>query len=231
MRWRRPLRMSRRVRRGSWCAGLIRGAWIVPNQVRILIPGADVVHASEAVNAYKVVSDGYDQAVADGASGFEGAAHGTTSGARLSGGVDSTAVGIAQMGWSAAMQAAAGQNTVAAGYTQTATDVGAHATRPGAKSNDAAPVAPGFFTSAASGDGTTSGAASFGGGNGGNESDAGDEPSASGERATAGDHARDGKANGQGQTRTYSRADLGASPSDAALVAARQQGSDAAALA
>src|SRR5579859_6744018 len=132
---------------GEASAGIDSGrVQIVPNQVRILIPGADVVHASEAVNAYKVVSDGYDQAVADGASGFEGAAHGTTSGARLSGGVDSTAVGIAQMGWSAAMQAAAGQNTAAAGYTQTATDVGAHATSPGAKSNDAAPVAPGFFT-------------------------------------------------------------------------------------
>lgn len=194
-------------------AGHVR---VVPDQVSILIPGASVIHASEAASVQTTVSNGYNQAAATGASGFDGAAHATASGAHLTGGVGSDAVGIAQAGWSAATQAAAGQSASAAGYAQTTTSHDETHAGQSDRRDDAAPVAPGFFTSASTGDGTESGATGF-------ASNAGAD--STGDSAAETSATWDGKAKGQARTRTYSRADLGSSPSDAALSAARKHGS------
>jgi uncharacterized protein YukE len=206
---------------------------VVPNQVRILIPGS-AVHASEAASAYTVVRDAYSQAAANAANGFDSAAHAPTRYAHLAGGVSSTAVGVSQTGWSTATQATAGESATAAGYTQTAPGNGKRANA-GEKSDGAEPVAPGIFTLAAGGDDAGAGAAgsntyaqastsgeseyagAYNGGSGGGNAKG---------NASAATATRGGATNAQIKTRIYTRADLGGSPSDAALAAARSQASE-----
>lgn len=203
-------------------AGHVR---VVPNSVHSLVPGAAVstVSASDAASAKTAVSDGYDQAAAVGASDFAAAANATASGAHLAGGANSAAVGIAQTGWSAATLAAALERATSADYTETATSDSKHAA-PGEQSNAAAPMAPGIFTTGTGNDGAAYGAAGYGSDGSGADGWA----SSFDDDANAAAPPDNVPADGQPKTRIYRRADLGGSPSDAALAAARGQGSDTA---
>lgn len=199
----------------------------VVSNMTVASPAHNVIHASEAVHAYRAVSNAYDVVASDSANGFAAAAHATTSGARLTGGVHSATVGISHAGWSTSPHVKAGDTGTNADFTQPLAHDGRQAHQTARQSDDAVPLAPGIFTGTSSGEGMPDDATGFG--PRAQTSGAGDDVSASrADDETTGAPApskpRDDLASGGSILgRTYTRADLGGSPSDAALAAARRQ--------
>lgn len=199
--------------------------FIVSNHVPITMASAGVIHTSDAEQAQKAVSDGYDAAATNGASGFDGAAHATTSGARLAGGAHSAAVGIARTDHSTGdVSAASGESGMLADFAHATTD-DARQTHQTRQSDGAIPVAPGIFTSGSASDGASGTAASFTAGYDASSAEDGQTTGTDGgdDGSAAAAWTQDSATNSQTSTHVYVRADLGNSPSDAALAAARQQ--------
>lgn len=195
----------------------------VVSNMTVATLASNVIHASDAAHAYRVVSEGYDQAAATGTGGFDAAAHATTSGAQLAGGAHSAAVGVSHTGWSAGTHVESSDTSTIADFAQTLAHDSTSAHQSTQQSDDAVPLAPGIFTGTYAGDGASDGAAGFA--TRAQTSGADDRVSASMDGDEGTNAASPSREGDTASSRIYTRADLGGSPSDATLAAARQQDS------